>query len=94
MDVVLHVGNLAQSVSENELRNLFSRVGEVTGLRIMKDPQSGESKEYGFVTMSAQSEADHAVSRFHDYVLSGHRLKVTLTRPRATRGTPGPRFEP
>jgi len=94
MDVMLYVENLSKSISENELRNLFSQVGEVTGLSIMKDRKSGESKEYGFITMSAQSEADHAVSRFHNFLLSGHRLKVTLTKPRETSGRSGLPFEP
>ena len=89
MNVMLYVGNLAKSVSENELRTLFSQVGKVTGLRIMKDRNSGESKAYGFVTMSAESEADRAVSRFHNYLLSEQRLKVILTRPRARRGASG-----
>ena len=89
MNIMLYVGNLAKSVSETELRTLFSQVGEVTGLSIMKDRKSGESKAYGFVTMSAESEADHAVSRFHNYLLSEQRLKVILTRPRVRSGAPG-----
>jgi len=94
MDIMLHVRNLAKTTTENELRNLFSQVGEVTGLSIIKDRKSGESKEYGFLTMSAQSEADRAVSRFDKYLLSEHRLRVSLVRPRATSGIPGSLFKP
>lgn len=84
MDVGLYVGNLARSVTENELRNLFSQVGDVTTIRIMKDRASGASKEYAFLAMSCQSEADHAVSRFNNYVLSSHALRVSLAGPRST----------
>ena len=63
MDVTLYVRNLSTSTTEEDSKNLFSQVGEVTSLRIMKDRDSGESKAYGFLTMSAQSEADKAVSR-------------------------------
>jgi cold-inducible RNA-binding protein len=94
MDVTLYVGNLAKTTSENELRNLFSQVGEVTKLSIMKDRVSGESKQYGFLTMSAQSEADRAVSRFDNYLLGQHKLKVILTRPRVKGGAPGSWFKP
>jgi len=94
MDVMLYVGNLAKSTTEDELKGLFSQVGEVTSLRIMKDRVSGESKEYGFLTMSAQSEADHAVSRFHNYSLSDHKLKVSLAKPRARSRAPGLLLEP
>ena len=94
MDTVLYVGNLPKTTSENELRNLFSQVGEVTSLTILKDHQSGESKEYGYLAMSSQSEADRAVSRFDNYLLSEHRLQVSLARPRVTGGTPGSLFKP
>ena len=82
MDVMLCVENLAASVTEDELLSLFSQVGEVTTIRIMRDRVSGESKEYGFLAMSSQSEADYAVNRFDNYVLSDNPLKVTLARPR------------
>jgi RNA recognition motif-containing protein len=94
MDVMLYVGNLARSISENELRNLFSQVGEVTTIRIIKDRISGESQEYGFVSMSSQSEADHAVSRFNKYPLSEQRLRVGLVRPRGRTSGPAPRIAP
>ena len=94
MDVMLYVGNLAKSTTEDELKGLFSQVGEVTSLKIMKDRDSGESKEYGFLTMSAESEADKAVSRFNNFSFSDQRLKVCLARPRAKSGVPGSRFEP
>ena len=94
MDVTLYVGNLAKTTSENELWNLFSQVGEVTDLRIMKDRISGESKQYGFLTMSAQSEADRAVNRFDNYLLGQHKLKVILTRPRARSAAPDSLFKP
>jgi RNA recognition motif-containing protein len=94
MDVMLYVGNLSKSTTEDELKNLFSLVGEVTSLKIMKDGVSGESKAYGFLTMSAESEADHAVSKFNAYSFNDHELKVSLAKPRAQRGLSIPFFEP
>ena len=86
MDVMLYVGNLSRSTTEEELKTLFSQVGEVTSLKIMKDGKSGVSKEYGFLTMSAQSEADSAVSRFNAFSFSDHILKVSLAKPRVLLG--------
>ncbi len=93
MDIVLYVGNLAKSVSENELRSLFSQVGEVTSLRIVNDA-SGKAEHYGFVGMSTQSEADDAVRRFNQYLLSEHPLRVGLVRLRRTPGAPRPPLAP
>ncbi len=90
MDVTLYVGNLAESVSESELRSLFSQVGDVTALRIIKYERSGKSLEYGFVTMSSQNEADRAVSRFNHFALNEQVLRVGLVRPRRRSGMPGP----
>jgi RNA recognition motif-containing protein len=94
MNIILYVSNFAKSTSEHELINLFSQVGEVTSLRIMQDIRSGESKQYGFVTMSAQSEADRAVNRFDNYLLGQNKLKVSITRPRVRTSAPALLFEP
>ncbi len=89
MDVMLYVGNLSRSTTEQELADLFSQVGDVTTLKIMKNRSSGKSQGYGFLSMSAQSEADKAVSRFNAFPFAGHKLKVKLTGPRVQGGLPG-----
>ena len=94
MDVMLYVRNLSNLTTEEKLKDLFSQVGDVTSLKIIKDRNSGESKAYGFLTMSAQSEADKAVSRFNDYSFEGHYLKVGLSKPRVTRSSTGLYFGP
>jgi hypothetical protein len=94
MDIMLYVGNLAKSVSENELRNLFSRVGEVTSLRLVNDDASGRSDRYGFVSMSSQNEADDVIRLFNRYLLSEHPLRVGLVRLRRTSTTPRPLIAP
>jgi len=94
MNVTLYVGNLAKSTTEQELQMLFEQVGEVTTIRIMKDPSNGESRGFGFLTMSAESEADKAVSRFNSSTFCDHELKVRFTRPRAQGNTTGLFFEP
>ncbi len=94
MDVMLYVDNLAKSTTEEELKTLFAGAGDVTAIKIIKDRNSGESKGFGFITMSAQSEADNAVSKFNAYSLRDHRLKVHLAVPRPQRGAPKTVFEP
>ena len=86
MDVMLYVRNLAKSTTEDELETLFTQAGEVTAVGVIKDRTSGESRGFAFITMSAQSEADKAVSMFNAYSLDEHELKVRLARPRAQRG--------
>jgi len=86
MEVKLFVGNLSKSTTPEELDTLFQKAGEVGSVNIIKDRTSGESKGFAFVTMSAQSEADKAISMFNAYSLSDHPLKVDLAKPREQRG--------
>ena len=87
MNTMLYVDNLPESTTEDELRILFTLVGEVTTLKIPTDRASGKSKGYAFLTMSAESEADKAVSKFNTYMLSGRPLKVSFARSRARRSS-------
>lgn len=86
MEVKLHVRNLSRSTTGVELNRLFALAGEVIAVNLITDRQSGTSKGYAFVTMSAQSEADRAVSMFDAYSLDDRPLKVALVRAREQRG--------
>ena len=86
MEVELYIGNLSKSTTQEELNLLFRQAGDVALVNIIKDRTSGESKGFGFVTMSAQSEADKAISMFNAYSLSDRELKVDLAKPREQRG--------
>jgi cold-inducible RNA-binding protein len=85
-EVKIYVGNLPRSTTGKELNTLFMQAGEVTAVHIITDRQNGVSKGYAFITMSAQSEADKAVSMLNTYFLDDHRLKVSLVKAREQRG--------
>jgi RNA recognition motif-containing protein len=89
MEVKVYVGNLSKDTTREELNTLFTGAGDVTSVDIIMDFKRGESRGFGFVTMSAQSEADKAVSMFNSYSLDDHQLKVGLARPREQRGFGG-----
>ena len=94
MEVKLYVGNLSKSTTEDELSALFAQAGDVTAVEVIKDRRSDKSRGFAFVTMSAQSEADKAVSMFNSYSLNDHALKVSLAKPREQRGVTSPVYEP
>jgi RNA recognition motif-containing protein len=91
---MLYIRNLAKSTTEDELKSLFTQAGEVTSVKVMKNQNKTESRGFAFLTMSAQSEADNAVSKFNLYSLSDHELKVNLVRPREQRGITRPQVVP
>jgi len=86
MEVKVCVRNLSKSTTQKELNALFQQAGDVTAVQVIKDRKSGESKGFAFITMSAQSEADKAVSMFNSYTLDDHLLKVDLVKSREQRG--------
>lgn len=86
METKLHVRNLSRATTSAELEALFAQVGTVTAVDLIRDRRNGTPKGYAFITMSAQSEADKAVSKFNAYRLDDQELTVKLARPREQSG--------
>ena len=85
MDVKLYVGNMAKSTTADELRALFAQAGNVSAVDIIKDRDSGQSKGFGFVTMTDKTEADKAITMYNAYSMAEHELKVNVAKPRVER---------
>ena len=81
MNKKLYVGNLNYSVTEEDLRILFSEVGSVVSVNIITDRVSGQSKGFGFVEMGTEEAAQEAIQRFNGYELRERQLKVSEARP-------------
>ena len=81
MNSKLYVGNLAPSVSEDNLRALFSQAGAVTAIELMLDANTGQSRGFAFVTMASPELAAAALNDFHCYQLAGRYITVTEARP-------------
>ena len=81
----LFVGNLSFSVSEDELRTLFSQHGEVTSVQIIKDKYTERSRGFGFVEMAADEAGTAAVAALNQYQLAGRPLTVNEARERTER---------
>ncbi len=78
----LYVGNLAYSVSNSDLEQLFSQVGQVQSVAVIMDKVSGQSKGFGFVEMANAEEASKAIQQFNETELKGRNIKVNVAKPR------------
>jgi RNA recognition motif-containing protein len=78
----IYVGNLADSVTEDELRQAFEAHGQVSSARIITDKFSGQSRGFGFVEMSNDDEAQAAIAALNGTDLGGKPLTVNEARPR------------
>ncbi len=81
----LYVGNLPYSVTEDDLRQMFSEFGEVGSVNIITDKFSGQSKGFGFVEMADNAEADAAIKGLNETSQGGRNIKVNQARPREQR---------
>ena len=78
----LCVGNLAYTVTNDDLTELFSQVGQVQSAAVIMDKLSGQSKGFGFVEMTTSEEAAKAINQFNDSELKGRNIKVNEAKPR------------
>ncbi len=82
----IYVGNLPFTITEDELKNMFSEFGEIASANIINDRYSGQSKGFGFVEMTSQEEAGKAINALNNSDVQGRNIKVSEARPR--RDTP------
>jgi len=72
----LVVGNLAQSVSENDIRSLFDACGRLDSVKIHLDASTGRSKGFAFVNFRTTNDARFAIRKLHMHVLKGKSIDV------------------
>jgi RNA recognition motif-containing protein len=90
----IYIGNLAESVTVDDLTALFSRIGKVSGGLVITDRVSGRSRGFGFVEMVDVDEAIDAAGYFNHTELDGLKIQVDPYRPRpdsAEKRKPTPR---
>lgn len=88
----IYVGNLPYSATEDDLRELFQRYGEVSTVNLIMDKFSGQSKGFGFVEMPNNGEADAAIKALNETDLKGRNIEVNQAKPRAERPQRRPRY--
>lgn len=78
----IYVGNLADEVSEDDLRGIFDAFGQVESVNILKDRFSGKSKGFGFLEMPSRDEAQVAIKEANGMDLKGTAIRVNEAHPR------------
>jgi len=78
----LYVGNLAYSITDDQLSELFSEAGKVESATVITYRDSGRSKGFGFVEMSTEDGAKKAIEMLDGKELEGRNIVVNEARPR------------
>lgn len=82
----LFVGNLNEDIDEKTLRDVFSAFGIVLSTKIMRDPESGVSKGYGFVSYDNFESGDQAINTMNGQYLGGNPVDVSYAYKKDTKG--------
>ena len=87
----LYVGNLPFTVSEEALSEKLSAFGRVESVKLITDRDTGQSKGFGFVEMSSDSEANAAIQGLNGSDFDGRPMKVNEAKPQERRSGGGGR---
>ncbi|XP_044609180.2 ELAV-like protein 1 isoform X3 [Equus asinus] len=77
----LIVNYLPQNMTQDELRSLFSSIGEVESAKLIRDKVAGHSLGYGFVNYVTAKDAERAVNTLNGLRLQSKTIKVSYARP-------------
>ena len=85
----LYVGNLSFGVDSDQLTETFARFGTVDSVNVITDRETGRSKGFAFVEMSADSEAQAAIQGLNGTEFSGRALNISEAKPQEPRSGSG-----
>jgi RNA recognition motif-containing protein len=82
----LYVGNLPFTATEDEVRELFAKHGNVSSVNLITDRETGRPRGFGFVEMDDPSAAMDALN---GYEFGGRALRVNEAEERRDRNRGG-----
>lgn len=72
----LFVGNLSPDTTNADLLKAFSEFGYVLSVRVIIDPATGRSRQFGFVSMADRYEAFDAIDNLDKTYFQGQIISV------------------
>jgi RNA recognition motif-containing protein len=82
----LYVGNLAYTVTEQELQDLFAPYGEVKSVNIVKDKFTGQARGFGFVEMGDKDMGKAAIDGLNGTDIGGRKIRVNEALAKEAQG--------
>jgi RNA recognition motif-containing protein len=87
----LYVGNISFQASEDDLRELFARSGEVVSAKLITDAATGRARGFGFVEMASDADAQKAISTLNGTSFMERNIIVSEAKPQERRDKGGMR---
>lgn len=89
----LYVGGLPYETTEDQLSELFGKVGKVESVKIIIDKFSGRSKGFGFVEMASEKDSQKAIKELDGSKIGDRTIVVNEARPMRERPPRGRDFD-
>ena len=74
------VGNFSFAITDDKLREYFTKIGTVLSAKVMTEGQGGRSRGFGFVELASPEEAQKAIAELDGSVWEGRVIKVSEDR--------------
>ena len=82
----LYVGNLSYSITEDALKEEFSKFGDVESINLIRDRHNGDRlKGFGFVEMATADQANAVISGLDGQEVMGREIKISIAREEEKR---------
>jgi RNA recognition motif-containing protein len=88
MNKRLFVGNLAWTITKDQLNSIFGEAGKVISANIILDRETGRSRGFGFVEMETEDEAYKALQTLNNKEIEGRKIIVNEALPEKRNSTP------
>ncbi len=72
----LLIRNLARTITESQLKNMFEEFGALQSCKLVIDTKTGQSKGFGFVEMPKPGEAKAAMKSLNGKEIEGTKIRV------------------
>ncbi|KAK1559754.1 hypothetical protein Q3G72_017978 [Acer saccharum] len=90
----IFVGGIPQLVSEDELKNFFSKYGKVLEQQIILDRETNRSRGFGFITFDNEEVVDEMLSNGNMIDMAGRKVEIKKAVPKpASNPQPPPHKE-
>jgi RNA recognition motif-containing protein len=79
----LYVGNLAWTVTDQDLFDVFAEAGKVDSSQVIIDRATNRSRGFGFVEMASEEAADAAIKNLNGREVKGRPIRVNEAQARS-----------
>ena len=82
----MYVSNLGFQVTDEELKSMFGKFGEVTSAKVILDKETDRSRGFAFVEM-ADEAAEKAMKDLDGSSADGRTISVSKAKPKSDGGS-------